>query len=38
MSGQVLSRGVSALTLGYAVFSLVRPEHLGRAMESDAFE
>ena len=29
---------VSALTLGYAVFSLVKPEHLGRAMESDAFE
>lgn len=38
MSGQLLSRGVSALTLGYAVFSLVKPEHLGRAMDSDAFE
>lgn len=36
--GQVLSRAVSAATLGYAVFSLVRPEHLGRAMEADAFE
>jgi hypothetical protein len=29
---------MSALTLGYAVFSLVKPEHLGKAMESDAFE
>jgi len=38
VSGQLLSRGVSALTLGYAVFSLVKPEHLGRAMDSDAFE
>jgi hypothetical protein len=36
--GHVLSRTVSAATLGYAVFSLVKPEHLGRAMESDAFE
>lgn len=36
--GHVLSRAVSAATLGYAVFSLVKPEHLGSAMESDPFE
>lgn len=34
----VLSRAMSAATLGYAVFSLVKPEHLGSAMGSDAFE
>lgn len=32
------SRVVSAATLGYAVFSLVKPDHLGRAMEADAIE
>lgn len=32
------SRVMSAATLGYAVFSLVKPEHLGRAMRADAFE
>jgi len=36
--GQTLSRVMSAATLGYAVFSLVKPEHLGKAMESDGFE
>jgi hypothetical protein len=36
--GHVLSRTVSAATLGYAVFALVKPEHLGSVMESDAFE
>ena len=35
---QVLSRAMSAATLGYAVFSLVKPDHLGKAMESDSFE
>lgn len=38
MSRQVVSRVMSAATLGYAVFSLVKPQHLGKAMESDAFE
>ncbi|WP_244927611.1 hypothetical protein [Nocardioides sp. W7] len=38
MTNQMFSRAVSAATLGYAVFSLVKPEHLGRAMDSDAFE
>jgi hypothetical protein len=38
VSGQPLSRVMSAATLGYAVFSLVKPEHLGKAMESDAVE
>lgn len=36
--GQRLSRAMSAATLAYAVFSLVKPGHLGRAMESDAVE
>ncbi len=38
MTGALASRVLSAATLGYAVFSLVKPEHLGKAMESDAFE
>lgn len=38
MTGAVASRVLSAATLGYAVFSLVKPEHLGKAMQSDAFE
>jgi hypothetical protein len=38
VTGAVASRVMSAATLGYAVFSLVKPEHLGKAMGSAAFE
>jgi hypothetical protein len=32
----VASRLLSTVTAAYAVYSLVRPEHLGRAMQADA--
>lgn len=38
MTEQTFSRAISVATLGYGVYALVRPEHLGRVMESDAFE